>query len=48
MIENFEAENFWYIHMKYKSDKGPENATFSWDRNKVYDKFGCLVLYEKV
>ena len=34
--------------MKYKSANGPENATFSWDRNKVYDKFGCLVLFEKV
>ena len=47
-VNTFEAEPFWYIHMKFNAPHGKENATFQWNRVRVFDKFSCLVLFEKV
>lgn len=48
LIEKFVPEKFWYIHLKYGQGKDQTAATFNWQRNRVFDKFSCLVLFEMV
>ena len=42
-------EKFWQINLKYEHPKQKDQvANFLWQRNRVFDKFSCLILFEMV
>eukprot|EP01036_Dinobryon_divergens_P030670 gene30670-39948_t len=49
-IKAFIPENFWYIscEVQFVSPDNDRNLTcsFQWDRSRLYDRLGCLILYE--
>ena len=52
-VSDFVAEPFWYIQLKCASPdqfnpKQTVSTNFVWQRNRLFDKFSTLVLFEKV
>ena len=49
-IKAFAPQNFWYIscEVEFASPDNDRNLTcsFQWDRTRLYDRLGCLILYE--
>jgi DNA topoisomerase-3 len=50
-IQKFRPETFWSIQCEYECDditekSGKLSCSFRWDRNCLYDRYSCLVLYD--
>lgn len=47
-IRDFTSEKFWSLTLKYnKGQKGQDEFKFEWARQRIFDKFTCIVLYER-
>ena len=48
-IVKFVAEKFWMIALSFEHPtQKDQRANFTWKRNRVFDKFSCLVMFEMV
>ncbi|AGO13768.1 AaceriAGL101Cp [[Ashbya] aceris (nom. inval.)] len=45
-IQNFVAEEFWYLQLLIEDEKRARKVTFSWDRGHLFDRLCVLCLYE--
>ncbi|KAF9585923.1 DNA topoisomerase [Lunasporangiospora selenospora] len=43
-VESFIPETFWNLEMKHKKDN--VDATFTWERGRLFNQLSCLVIYE--
>ena len=44
-VKNFVPEPFWSIMVNHKKDE--VNVTFSWDRNRLFDRMITVILFER-
>ena len=46
-VEAFVPEPFWGITARYRDKATGEEASFSWNRGRLFDRLACTVLYEQ-